>query len=81
MCLWYGNIVNNVHDLNVEFRPSNGVYTLFPSLSHNLIVVSDNRFVCCCYGLMTSLFATGRKVIFSSKTGYQWSSKYVCLFV
>ena len=43
------------------------MYTFFPSLSHTQIVVLDNRFMCHCSGLRTSLFATGRKVDFWSK--------------
>ena len=74
----YAHPVNELHDLNVESRPSTGMYTLFPSLSLTWIVVLDNHFMCCCYHLRTLLFAMGRAVNFWSKKGSQWYSKFVC---
>ena len=78
MRFYHAYPINEVHDLNLEFLPSTGMYTLFPSLSHIQIVVWDDCFMCCCYDLRTSLFATCRTVYFWSKKGYQWSSKFVC---
>ena len=70
----YGYQVSEAHDVNLQFCPSIGMYTLFPCLSDTQIVVSDNRLMCCCYGLRI-----GGKVIVSSKKRHQWPSKYVCL--
>ena len=73
--------INEVSDLKLEFYPSTGMYTLFPSLSHThtQIVVLANRFMCCCYGLRTLLTTEDRKFNCWSKRWYQRSLKFVCL--
>ena len=75
----YAYPVHDVHDLNLEFCPSIGIYTLFPSLSQTWIVVLDNCLMCCCYGLRTSLLEQLEKSIIGVKRGTNGARNvYVC---